>query len=294
MIDAFLQYLQYEKNFSSHTFLSYRNDLISFRDYIIEKEKTFDVDKIDSTLVRGWVLFLLDTGHSSRTVNRKLSALKSFYRFLNLKGLCSHNPTKRIVSPKTKKPLPSFFKEKEMAMAIDSFAQDDFKSETSRLIIDVFYQTGIRRAELINLKDTDVDFSNHSISVIGKRNKQRIIPIGQGLQDSIKDYIALRDKHVAREVPFLFVTNKGKQLYPKYVYLLVHSAMRSVSTLEKCSPHVLRHTFATILLNHDADIDVVKTALGHANLSATEVYTHTTFEQLQSIYKHAHPRAIKK
>lgn len=294
MIDAFLQYLQYEKNFSSHTVLSYRNDLFSFRDYVIGEIGAFDIPRIGAPVVRNWILLLFESGNSSRTVNRKLSTLKSFYRFLNLKGLYALNPTKRIIPPKTKKPLPAFFKENELAEAMGSLVHNDFKTEMSRLIIDLFYQTGIRRSELINLKDSDMDFLNHAISVIGKRNKQRIIPIGKNLELAIISYIALRDKSVIRVSPYLFVTNKGKQLYPEYVYSLVHSVMRSVSTLKKCSPHVLRHTFATVLLNRDADIDIVKTALGHASLSATEVYTHTTFEQLQSIYKHAHPRAIKK
>ena len=294
MIDAFLQYLQYEKNSSSHTFLSYRNDLFSFRDYVIGECGSFDVSKIETPIIRNWVLSLLESGSSPRTVNRKLSTLKSFYRFLNLKALYTLNPTKQIVAPKTKKSLPAFFKEEELTTAMNSLEQNDFKTEMSRVIIDMFYQTGMRRSELINLKDSDIDFFNHSISVVGKRNKQRIIPIGENLELAIKKYMALRDENIVRESSYLFVTGKGKKLYPKYVYVLVHSVMRSVSTLKKCSPHVLRHTFATVLLNHDADIDVVKTALGHANLSATEIYTHTTFEQLQSIYKRAHPRAIKK
>ena len=294
MITAFLQYLQYEKNFSSHTFLSYRNDLISFRDYVISQKTSFDVNEIDTIIIRGWILFLLESGQSSRTVNRKLSAIKSFYRFLNLKDYCKSNPTRNVVAPKIKKSLPLFFKENELELAIDLFDGTDFKSKMSRLIIDLFYQTGIRCSELINLKDSDLNFFNNTITVVGKRNKQRIVPIGNNLKNTIKDYILFRDNSVSKECPFLFVTEKGKQLYSKYVYILVHSTMLAVSTLEKCSPHVLRHTFATVLLNREVDIDVVKTALGHASLSATEIYTHTTFEQLQLIYKHAHPRALKK
>ncbi len=296
MVEAFLQYLQYEKNFSSHTVLSYRNDLSQFEVYVVGENGVFDPAAVNDQLIRGWMLSLMNASPkmSARSVNRKLSALKSFYRYLNFKKIISTNPTKRIVAPKTKKRLPMFFKENELGAAMDVLQGDDFEHVMGRLIIDMLYQTGVRLSELITIKDADVDFSNQSISVIGKRNKQRIIPIGAKLQEAIRGYISLRDEQVARVSPCLFVTARGEQLYPKYVYNMVHSTMRSVSTLEKCSPHVLRHTFATVLLNNDADIDVVKTALGHANLAATEVYTHTTFEQLQIIYKRAHPRVTKK
>ncbi len=294
MVEAFLQYLQYEKNFSSHTVLSYRNDLSQFEAYVVGENGKFDPVVVDDQLIRGWMLAMLSAGVAARSVNRKLSALKSFYRYLNFKQIVSVNPTKRIVAPKIKKRLPMFFKEEELAAAMDVLQGDDFESVMGRLMIDMFYQTGIRLSELIAIKDADVDFSNQSVSVVGKRNKQRIIPVGAKLLDAIRDYVRLRDEQVVRVSPYLFVTARGEQLYPKYVYNMVHSTMRSVSSLEKCSPHVLRHTFATALLNNDADIDVVKTALGHANLAATEVYTHTTFEQLQMIYKQAHPRATKR
>lgn len=294
MVELFLQYIQYEKNYSSHTVLSYHKDMEQFRSYVLLQCGEFNVESIDVQLVRSWVLSLLDDGLSAKSINRKLSTLKSFFRFLNLKQIVDKNPAKYVVAPKVRKTLPMFFKEQEMDNALDSLSHDDsYDSVLAHLVIDLLYQTGLRVSELVGLKVSDVDFSNRSITVTGKRNKQRVLPIGEQLLEQLRTYIAMRDALAKPGVVSLFVTPSGVGVYTRFVYNVVHRNMRASSSLSKCSPHVLRHTFATTLLNCGADIDVVKTALGHANLAATEVYTHTTFEQLQTIYKQAHPRAKK-
>ncbi|MBO5974132.1 MAG: tyrosine-type recombinase/integrase [Paludibacteraceae bacterium] len=292
MIRSFLQYIQYEKKYSSHTVLSYKADLQEFLSFLKQYSIAFDPKKITSEDIRHWVLELMDNGLSSRSVNRKLSVLRSFYHFLNNKLWNEYyNPTTEVVLPKVKKTLPYFFKEKEMEEVLDvELGEDDFETVRNRLIIEFFYQTGIRVSELISIKDVDVDFVQKNISIIGKRNKQRLIPIGNGLIDEMNRYIALRDENVGVKTGFLFVNTKGSQLYREKVYRIIRSQMSEVSSLQKKSPHVLRHTFATAMLNNGADLNVVKTILGHSSLAATEIYTHATFEQLQSIYKQSHPR----
>ena len=292
MIRSFLQYIQYEKKYSSHTVLSYKADLQEFLSFLKQYSIAFDPKKITSEDIRHWVLELMDNGLSSRSVNRKLSALRSFYHFLNNKLWNGYyNPTTEVVLPKVKKTLPYFFKEKEMEEVLGvELSEDDFETVRNRLIIEFFYQTGIRVSELISIKDVDVDFVQKNISIIGKRNKQRLIPIGNGLIDEMNRYIALRDENVGVKTGFLFVNTKGGQLYREKVYRIIRSQMSEVSSLQKKSPHVLRHTFATAMLNNGADLNVVKTILGHSSLAATEIYTHATFEQLQSIYKQSHPR----
>jgi integrase/recombinase XerC len=294
MIDLFLQYIRYEKGLSSHTELSYRTDLIQFACYISDDVASFDPASVTTVQVRAWIVSLLEAGDSSRTVNRKVSTLKSFYRFLNYKLLLTNNPTKKIISLKIKKKLPLFFNEKEINFVSGNMLENTFEESRDKLIIELFYQTGIRCSELIGIKDLDVDFSRKTLRVLGKRNKERLIPFGDVLQQTIMNYILIRNEAIEHTAERLITLKSGAPVYRRLIYTKVHNAFSGVSTLSQRSPHVLRHTFATMLLNNGAELNVVKELLGHSNLSATEIYTHTTFDQIHSIYKQAHPRAQKR
>jgi integrase/recombinase XerC len=292
MINEFLQYLQYEKNYSFHTVLSYNTDLLQFCEFLEIPFESFDPELVDRQKIQSWVLLLMSDKLSARSLSRKISALKSFWKFMIRRGHASQNPTLKILLPKTKKPITSFFKESEMeAVLDDSFLTDDFESVRNRLILSVFYMTGIRRAELINIEDKDVDLLNGNLRVIGKRNKERVIPIGSVLCEEIQQYLDIRTLELGAFTEKFFVKVNGMKLYPKLIYKIVHDAISEVSTLQKRSPHVLRHSFATTLLNGGADINVLKELLGHSSLAATQIYTHSSFEEIYNIYKQAHPRA---
>lgn len=292
MVNGFLQYLQYEKNYSSHTVLSYRNDLEQFLVFLEKDADRFKPDEVSAVHIQEWILTLMQAGLSARSIARKISTLKSFWRYLLSRSVTSVNPTLKIVLPKTKKPLPVFFKNREVAMVIENpYLPDDFERTRDLLMIELLYMTGIRLSELIAIEDKDVDFAAGELRVIGKRNKQRIIPLDISLCGKITHYVQMRDEKAGKDLPRLFVRPNGKIMYPKLVYNIVRTIMSQVTTLPRVSPHVMRHSFATELLNGGADINAVKELLGHSSLAATQVYTHTGFGELYNIYKRAHPRA---
>jgi integrase/recombinase XerC len=294
-ISTFLDYMEHEKRCSPHTLRSYGVDLNSFNQHLKKLDSNPDEICMQPRLIRSWVVELLDSGMGTRSVNRKISALKSFYKYLIRQGYIDVNPMSKVLSPKSPRKLPGFVEKDGMNELLNNVEfGDDFKGIRNKLIIDCLYQTGIRLSELIGLKDTDIDKYELSMRVLGKRNKERIVPITVGLKDLIEQYKTLRNeefnlKEGAKE--FFFLTDKGKKLYAKFVYRVVHSYLEIVTTLERKSPHILRHTFATHMLNSGADLNAIKELLGHANLSATQVYTHNTFEKLKKAYKQAHPRA---
>jgi len=292
MMNEFLQYLQYEKNYSSHTVLSYHTNLHQFYDFLEISPEQFIPSEIKPQHIQQWVLSLMSSDITARTLSHKISTLKSMWRFMLKRGVADSNPLLKIALPKTKKPIPAFFKDSEMASILENeYLPQGFEPERNQLILSVFYQTGIRLAELMNILDGDIDLIEGSIRVTGKGNKQRIIPISKTLCNDIERYILMRNKSVKCIVSNLFVLVNGKKTYPKMLYNLVHNNMSQVSSLHKRSPHVLRHTFATSMLNGGADINAVKQLLGHSSLASTQVYTHTSFDELYNIYKHAHPRA---
>jgi len=291
MIDDFLQYLRYEKNYSSHTVLGYHTDLRAFCSFLQVEEIDFQPSQVTPQTVQQWVLFLSEEKMSPRSIVRKISALKTFWRYLQKNGKAEHNPTTKTVLPKREKPLPAFFKPDEMKGILDErFLTENYETLRNHLMVELLYATGIRRAELLGLKDSDIDFSAQTLRVLGKRNKERILPLGQEVCIDMKTFISLRNSTIERRENFLFLLKNGKQLYPAAVNRIVRQMSTGFSTLQKRSPHVLRHSFATAILNGGGDINAVKELLGHASLAATQVYTHTSFEGLHEIYQKAHPR----
>ena len=292
MTDDFLNYLKYEKRRSELTVKSYAEDLKAFESYFNNLGTHLSWASIEPHDIRSWMESMMDKGNSATSINRRLSALRSFYRFALSRSLVTKDPASRVVGPKKAKPLPQFLKEKEMDRLFDDcYWDDDYRSVRDRTILMVFYETGVRLSELVGLNDEDVDFLQGQLKVTGKRNKQRIVPFGKGLEAALKAFIECRDASLARNDKALFVRESGERVSADAVRKSVAAHLSRVSTLSKRSPHVLRHTFATALLNHRADIENVRQLLGHTSLKATEIYTHTTFEHLKSVYKAAHPRA---
>ena len=295
-IDAFINYLHYERNYSIHTLMAYARDIVQFESYITANTEnvTFDPKLTDSDQLRNWIVFLLDNNISSSSVNRKLSALKSFYKYLIRQGEMVENPLRLITAPKKGQPLPYFIREKEMNHLLDgdNFG-DDFEGVRDRLILEMLYDTGIRRSELVNIKVTDVDFEMQHIKITGKRNKQRLIPFAGRLQDMMESYLSKREETVNAGNGWFFVRRNEKPLSPAIIYNIVRKSLSEIPMLAKRSPHVLRHSFATGMLNDGAELNAVKELLGHSSLASTSVYTHITFEELKKMY-HAHPRAQKR
>ena len=296
MIVGFLDYLSHERAYSSHTVTSYENDLRAFGAYLEQTENGLDIVDADADLVRGWAMELMASGMKATTVNRKLSSLRTFYKYLLKKGEIDVSPIQGVGGPKKAKPLPQFVREADMERLLCATAQgESWQEAREHVILQLFYETGIRLSELVGLNDGDVDFGRMAIKVTGKRNKQRIVPIGQGLADSLKRYMEMRNENFQFlifnfQFP-LFVTDKGERVYPNWVYRLVRKNLSQVVTLKKRSPHVLRHTFATAMLNNEAELEAVKELMGHESVSTTQIYTHTTFEELKKAYHQAHPRA---
>jgi integrase/recombinase XerC len=289
-IDSFFDYLAYEKKYSVHTITSYKNDIGQFIAFINPNQESFSITEINYQQIRAWVTSLIKDKIAARSVNRKLSSLKSFFKFLQRQQIIEVNPMAKISGPKTPKRLPVFVDEHQMENLFANVKfEEGFNGSRDRLILDLFYQTGIRRAELTHLKELDVDLFNSSIKVLGKRNKERIIPISLQLKRNLESYFQVK-KELNLSNPMLLVSEKGNILSEQAVYNTVKKYLSQVTTIQKKSPHVLRHTFATHLLNNGADINAVKDLLGHTNLSATQVYTHNTIDKLKKSYKQAHPR----
>ena len=292
MKDLFLDYLKLERNYSPATVKHYRDDLKEFERFFQGLDQQLSWESVDSDIVRRWMEYMMDKGNAASSVNRRLSALRSFYRYALRRNLVVKDPVHGIQGPKRKRPLPQFLKESEMDRLLDErMWTDSYKDVLARTIIVTFYETGVRISELIGLNDKDVDYINCEIKVTGKRDKQRIIPFGDELFKTLTAYQQQRDIETESESVAFFRTEKGKRVTDEQVRQMVKINLSKVSTLKKRSPHVLRHTFATAMLNHDAGLESVKKLLGHESLSTTEIYTHTTFEQLKKVYKNAHPRA---
>ena len=292
MKDLFLDYLKLERNYSPATVKHYRDDLKEFERFFQGLDQQLSWESVDSDIVRRWMEYMMDKGNAASSVNRRLSALRSFYRYALRRNLVVKDPVHGIQGPKRKRPLPQFLKESEMDQLLDErMWTDSYKDVLARTIIVTFYETGVRISELIGLNDKDVDYINCEIKVTGKRDKQRIIPFGDELFKTLNAYQQQRDIETESESVAFFRTEKGKRVTDEQVRQMVKINLSKVSTLKKRSPHVLRHTFATAMLNHDAGLESVKKLLGHESLSTTEIYTHTTFEQLKKVYNNAHPRA---
>ena len=292
MINEFLNYLKFERNRSDLTIKNYGEDLRAFKEFYGNLDSRLSWKSVDSDVIRDWMESMMDKGNNATSINRRLSALRSFYRFALTRKLVDKDPVHGVTGPKKGRPLPQFLKENEMDRLLDAESwTESFEDMRDRTVIMTFYETGIRLSELIGLDDSMVDFSNRQLKVTGKRNKQRVIPFGEELLATLRDYMKCRDKEVNRQSEALFVSAKGRRMTSSQVRGAVRKNLSKVCTLKKRTPHVLRHTFATAMLNNKAGIESVKKLLGHESLSTTEIYTHTTFEQLKREYYSAHPRA---
>ncbi|MCD8296271.1 MAG: tyrosine-type recombinase/integrase [Prevotella sp.] len=292
-IKAFLDYLLLERNYSGKTVKEYGDDLKSLEAFYTEMDATLSWETIDSDIIRDWLESMMDKGNAATTINRRLSAVRSFYRFALSRNLVDSDPAHCIVGPKKEKPLPHFLRESEIDTLLDVDLGDSAKyvDIRTRTIIMLFYEAGLRVSELVGLDDTSVDLEARYVKVTGKRDKQRVIPFGQELYTALTHYITIRDATIAKKSDALFLSSKGERMTHNQVRRDVSKWISRVSTMKKRTPHVLRHTFATAMLNHGAGIESVKKLLGHSSLTTTEIYTHTTFEQLKKVYKSAHPRA---
>ncbi|MEQ9300289.1 MAG: tyrosine-type recombinase/integrase [Cyclobacteriaceae bacterium] len=294
MLESFLKYIEYEKRYSQHTIISYRSDLDKFLQFVNKEYQTNQIQEVNHAVIRSWIIFLSESGMGARSINRKIASLKSYFKFLLKREIIEENPTQRLKPLKVEKKLPSFVRESEMDQMLNHFQfSEDFGGNRDRLVIELLYGTGIRLSELINLRKTDVNLFENHIKVLGKRNKERIIPISAFIVKLIKEYaqkVALQMEE-ANETKYLILTDKGDQTYPVFIYRLIKKYLEQFSHSDKKSPHVLRHTFATHLLNKGADLNAVKELLGHTSLAATQVYTHNSLDKLKKVFDQAHPKA---
>ena len=293
-IQSFVDYLSLEKNYAAHTIAAYRKDLDDFQSYISVDFSDDNLAEINYAQIRSWIIRLVDSGLSNRSINRKTSSLNSYYKFLIKTGDITHSPLAKHKALKVQKKVHIPFSEQEIETVLSTAATHDFEAMRNKLIVELFYSTGIRRSELINLKLNDVDFEQNQIKVLGKRNKERFIPLLSTVENTLKSYIEMRKTLPQIKSPdFLFLTQKGAQIYAALVYRIINKYFSEVSSKVKKSPHILRHSFATHLLNHGADLNAVKELLGHSSLAATQVYTHNNISELKKVYAKAHPRQTK-
>lgn len=300
LIQTFLGYLKFEKRYSAHTLISYQTDLTDFSSFMETEFGNLSLQQINHGLIRSWLAALKEKGLTAKSINRKISSLRSFFKYCLKTGEITTSPMTKVINPKTGQRLPVFIKQEdalEMILTVNQSAED-WKTLNAKMLVSIFYATGMRLNELISLKEKQVDIHRSQIKVLGKGNKERVIPVGKEIIGLINDYMGLKKKEFSLPLPFteetgafLLVTEKGKKLYPKYAYLLVRQVLGQSATLDKQSPHVLRHTFATHLMNNGADLNAVKELLGHSSLAATQVYTHNTIEKLKEVHKKAHPKA---
>lgn len=291
LIDEFLDYLKYERYRSDCTVNGYGSDLMAFKDYVEALEAELSWENIDEDIIRGWMESMMDKGNTATSINRRLSSLRTFYRFALSRKKVTRDPAYQVKGPKKAKPLPQYLREEEMDRLLDAdFWTNIYKDVRARTIILTFYSTGMRLSELVGLNDASVDAVSNQFKVLGKRNKERIIPFGPELKEALEAYQKRRDEELGFKPEALFVSDKGKRMTPEQVRRIVRECIAKVSTLKKKSPHVLRHTFATAMLNNDSGLESVQKLLGHESLATTEIYTHTTFEQLRKAYDKAHPR----
>jgi integrase/recombinase XerC len=292
MIDSFLKYLEFEKRLSHHTVVAYKTDLQQFTDFIRDTFSELAAESADFGMIRSWIISLVENNIQPLSINRKIACLRSFYKFLLRQEAITKDPMRKIKILKTKKQLPSFVNEGEMIALLDNTAHDgSFNSVRENLILELFYATGMRLSELITLKDNYIDLQNQTLRVLGKRNKERVIPFPKSLVPLIKEYVQVRNREVKQVGHgYFFVTDKGDPCYPVLIYRSIKSYLKNTNS-EKKSPHVLRHTYATHLLNKGAEINAVKDLLGHSSLAATQVYTHNSMEKLKKVFDQAHPKA---
>jgi len=290
MFDKFISYLQFEKRYSQHTVLAYRQDLNAFIEFA-EVKRISEFTDLSSAFIRSWIVYLIEGGMKNKSVNRKLASLRTFYKWMRKEGMINHSPMTKVQGPKNEKHLPIFAKESELAQPkMEDLFTNDFSGKRDAIMLELFYQTGIRLSELIGL--TLQDIQGNQIKVLGKRNKERIIPISNDFVQQIEEYIVIR-RELLPNHEFLLVLDSGKKIYPTFAYRKINYYLGKVTSLDKKSPHILRHTFATHMLNRGTGLETLKDLLGHASLSATQVYTHNSFAQLNSIYSQAHPRGHK-
>jgi len=291
--ERFIEYIKNVKRYSPHTIAAYQHDLDQFTAYNASFYKVTELSQIDHLMIRSWLADLIEQGISPRTVNRKITTLKSWYKYLIKEGMLTENPMSKVTSPKVAKRLPVFVEKENMDKLFDSVPLgESFEGVRDRLIMELFYITGMRLSELVNIKTSDVDLVKQTVKVLGKRNKERIIPFTKRLCPLIERYLDLKNTITdSSEMNWFFITKSGKKIYQKLVYRVVKYYLSAVTTIDKKSPHVLRHTFATHMLNNGADLNAIKEILGHANLSATQIYTHNTIEKLKKVYNNAHPKA---